>query len=66
MVQPGNREWVTVIQGINSQGYSVPPYIIVAGQYHLSTWYTESGLPHDWVIATSENGWTTNERGLDW
>ncbi|OHW97269.1 fot5 transposase [Colletotrichum incanum] len=66
MVQPGNREWVTVIQAISSQGYNVPPYIIVAGQYHLSTWYTESGLPPDWVIATSENGWTTNERGLDW
>ncbi|OHW94590.1 fot5 transposase, partial [Colletotrichum incanum] len=45
MAQPGNREWVTVIQAINSQGYNVPPYIIVAGQYHLSTWYTESGFP---------------------
>ncbi|KAK1837529.1 transposase [Colletotrichum chrysophilum] len=66
MMQPGNREWVTVIQAISSLGYSVPPYIIVAGQYHLSTWYMESGLPRDWVIATSENGWTTNERGLDW
>ncbi|CCF45783.1 transposase, partial [Colletotrichum higginsianum] len=66
MVQPGNREWVTVIQAISSSGYSVPPYIIVAGHYHLSTWYTETDLPHDWVIATSENGWTTNEIGLNW
>jgi hypothetical protein len=22
-VQPGNREWVTVIQGVNSQGWTV-------------------------------------------
>ncbi|OHW94805.1 pogo transposable element with krab domain [Colletotrichum incanum] len=66
MAQPGNREWVTVIQAINSQGYNVPPYIIVAGQYHLSTWYTETSSTPDWVIATSVNGWTTNERGLDW
>ncbi|KAL0935759.1 transposase [Colletotrichum truncatum] len=63
---PGNREWVTVIQAINSQGESIPPYIIVAGQYHLSSWYTETSLPGDWAIATSENGWTTNERGIDW
>ncbi|KAL0940508.1 transposase [Colletotrichum truncatum] len=63
---PGNREWVTVIQAINSQGESIPPYIIVAGQYHLSSWYIETSLPGDWAIATSENGWTTNERGIDW
>jgi hypothetical protein len=64
--QPGNREWVTVIQGINSQGWAIPPFIIVAGQYHLSAWYESSPLPLDWVIAVSENGWTTNERGLEW
>ncbi|KAL0943508.1 transposase [Colletotrichum truncatum] len=57
---------VTIIQAINSQGESIPPYIIVAGQYHLSSWYTETSLPGDWAIATSENGWTTNERGIDW
>ncbi|KAL0932787.1 transposase [Colletotrichum truncatum] len=57
---------ITIIQAINSQGESIPPYIIVAGQYHLSSWYTETSLPGDWAIATSENGWTTNERGIDW
>jgi len=55
-----------VIQGINSQGWTIPPFIIVAGKYHLSTWYNESPLPKDWVIAASENGWTTNERSLGW
>ncbi|KAL0933617.1 transposase [Colletotrichum truncatum] len=42
-----------LIQAINSQGESIPPYIIVAGQYHLSSWYTETSLPGDW-------------RGIDW
>ena len=64
-MQQGNREWVTVIQGISSYGYAVPPYIIVAGKNHLSTWYENSPLPHDWVIAVTSNGWMTNERGLD-
>ena len=64
--QQGNREWVTVIQGIGATGYALPPYIIVAGQNHLSSWYYDSPLPHDWVIAVTKNGWTTNERGVDW
>ncbi|KAH9226393.1 hypothetical protein K456DRAFT_1731176 [Colletotrichum gloeosporioides 23] len=32
---------------IASSGYSVPLYIIIAGQYHLSTWYMEIGLLRD-------------------
>ena len=66
MAQPGNREWVTVIQGINSQGWEIPPFIIVFGKYHLLTWYENTTLSQDWVIATSDNGWTTNEKGLEW
>jgi hypothetical protein len=65
-VQPGNREWVTVIQAINSQGWKVPPYIIFAGTYHLSAWYEGSDIPADFKLALSENGWTTNELGIDW
>jgi hypothetical protein len=66
LVQPGNREWVTVIQGVSSSGWAVPPFIIVSGKNHLTSWYENSPLPQDWVIATSDNGWTTNEIGLEW
>jgi hypothetical protein len=65
-IQPGNREWVTVIQGVNSQGWTVPPFIVVAGKNHLGSWYQNSGFPPDWVIAVTDNGWTTNEKGMDW
>ena len=64
-IQPGNREWVTVIQGINAAGWAIPPFIIFAGQYHLSAWYQED-IPRDWCITLSENGWTTNELGVAW
>nr|AKC01510.1 transposase [Fusarium oxysporum f. sp. lycopersici] len=40
--------------------------LIGAGQYHLANWYRESSLPGDWAIATSPNGWTDNEIGLEW
>lgn len=64
-VQPRDREWVTVIQGANAQGWALPPFIIFAGTYHSSAWY-EDDRPADWAISLSENGWTTNEIGLDW
>jgi hypothetical protein len=66
LVQPGNREWATVIQGVNAAGWAIPPFIILAAQYHLENWYRECNLPYDWRLATTENGWTTNEVGLDW
>jgi len=64
--QQGNREWITVIQGIGSYGYVLPPFIIVAGKNHLSSWYKDTPMPADWVVAVTSNGWTTNERGVDW
>jgi hypothetical protein len=65
-VQPGNREWVTAIESINAEGWALPPFIIVAGQYHLSSWYRDSNLPADWAIATTKNDWTDNKTGLEW
>ncbi|ENH74013.1 hypothetical protein FOC1_g10000053, partial [Fusarium oxysporum f. sp. cubense race 1] len=35
-MQPGNREWITVIQAINAEGQSITPFIVSAGQYHLA------------------------------
>lgn len=64
LVQPGNREWVTVIQGICAAGWAIPPFIIYAGKNHISTWYVDASIPRDWVIAVSDNGWTNNELGI--
>ncbi|KFZ23176.1 hypothetical protein V502_02347 [Pseudogymnoascus sp. VKM F-4520 (FW-2644)] len=66
LAQPSNREWATVIQGVNALGWAIPPFIVLAAQYHLANWYEECNLPTDWCIATTENGWTTNEVGLQW
>jgi hypothetical protein len=65
-LQPGDREWVTAIAAINAAGWSVPPFLIFAGQYHLSAWYEEAEIPRDWAIAVSDNGWTNNELGVEW
>jgi hypothetical protein len=64
--QPGNREWVTVIQAVNALGWSVPPFVVVKGKYILLSWYNEFKLLKGWRLSVSDNGWTTNQIGLEW
>ena len=65
LVQSGNREWATVIQAVSRDGWVVPPFIILAAQYHQLAWHQECELPATWRIRPTENGWTTNEAGLE-
>ena len=39
-IQPGNREWVTIIEAVGYRGISLPP-LIFKGVEHLSPWYDE-------------------------
>ena len=64
LIQPGDREWVTVVQSICAAGYATPPFIIYKGRVHISAWYEETSIPYDWKLSVSENGWTNNQLGL--
>lgn len=66
LIQPGDREWVTVIQSICAAGYATPPFIIYKGRVHISAWYEETDIPCNWKLSLSENGWTNNALGLEW
>jgi hypothetical protein len=66
LVQPGDREWVTVIQSICAAGYPTPPFIIYKGRVHISAWYEEANIPHNWKVSVSKNGWTNSALGLEW
>ena len=63
MTQPGNREWVSVIECISLDGRRTRPWIIFKAKQHQRAWF--SALP-DAHIALSDNGWTDNEIGLEW
>jgi hypothetical protein len=65
-IQPGNREWTTVINSINALGWAIPPFIIFTGKQHINTWYDDPTQMEDWLIGVSNNGWTTNEHGVAW
>ena len=65
LVQPGDREWVTVIQSICAAGYATPPFIIYKGRVHISAWYEEADIPRDSKVSVSKNGWNNNGLGLE-
>jgi hypothetical protein len=66
LVQPGDRDSVTVIQSICADGSHTPPFIIYKGRVHISAWYEEASIPRNWKLSVSENGWTNNALGLEW
>jgi hypothetical protein len=66
LIQPGQREWVTAIECIRLKGYVVPPTIIFKGKVYIEGWFEELGLPGDWRIELSANGWTTDQITLQW
>ena len=57
-IQPGNREWVTVIQGVGALGRRIPPFVVFAGKVLINVWF--ENLPPDWILKVSPNGWTNN------
>jgi hypothetical protein len=66
LIQPGNREWVTTIECVNTRGWSVPSTIIFKGKVHIEGWFEEGAIPGNWRIEMSTNGWTTDAIGLRW
>jgi hypothetical protein len=61
----GKQEWVTDIECINAAGQALPPILIFKGASINTRWISEQ-TPQDWYLATSKNGWTSNNLGLEW
>ena len=55
LIQPGNREWVTTIECVNSMGWSVPSTIIFKGKVYIEGWFDEASIPCTWRIKISPN-----------
>ncbi|KAF1923716.1 DDE-domain-containing protein [Didymella exigua CBS 183.55] len=66
LIQPGDREWVTVIQSVCAARSCTLPFIIYKGRVHISAWYEEADIPRNWKLSVSESGWTNNALGLEW
>jgi hypothetical protein len=44
-IQPGDREWATVIEGVSAGGWALPPMVILKGKVHLQNWYEIGAIP---------------------
>jgi hypothetical protein len=64
-IQPGNRDWATVVACGSSTGYTTPPFIILAGKEHLEAWY-QVALPRATQLELSESGWINTGLALKW
>jgi hypothetical protein len=64
-LQPGDCEWTTLIQAVGTTEKRILPFIIFAGKVLISTWF-ELGIPRNWVIQVSPNGWTSNDLRFAW
>ena len=65
-VQPGNREWVSIIECIGYNGYVPPPFVIFQGKQIQQAWIPEDSFDPHTVIQVSPNGWTDQEIALQW
>lgn len=61
-----NRELVTVGETISGDGFVLPPIIIVPGIIHQEQWYTSTSVPNDYLIGTSETGYSNDELTIKW
>ncbi|KAJ5143093.1 uncharacterized protein N7515_001880 [Penicillium bovifimosum] len=48
VLQPGNREWVTVVETICASGRALPPYVIFKGKRIMERWLSD--LPTHWTV----------------
>jgi hypothetical protein len=64
-IQPGNRDWVSIVECISANGYLLPPFIIFEGVRIQQSWIPDD-LDDDVVIQVSPNGWTDCNIALRW
>ncbi|KFY06347.1 hypothetical protein V491_08688, partial [Pseudogymnoascus sp. VKM F-3775] len=50
-MQPGNREWVTIIETIGIHSPATPPLVIFEAVMHQTSWYKNGLIPPNWLIA---------------
>jgi hypothetical protein len=65
MVQPGHREWASLIECVSDDGFVVPTYMIFTGKRIMEEWAKCFPDPQA-TIRVSDKGWTNNEIGVDW
>lgn len=62
---PGQQEWVSVVECICADGTVISPFLIFKGDGINSNILSDE-VPLDWCFGASSKGWTSNIHGLEW
>lgn len=68
-MDPGNREWVTILECVSASGRALSPLVIFKGAEVQQQWFQGQVDDPDfdkWLFSTSEKGWTNNSTALRW
>ena len=69
MSQPGNRDWVSLLECVSADGAILPIFSIFKGKQNQKAWIetlmNEQGVAIG-SCCTSSKGWTNNELCMDW
>ncbi|KJZ70705.1 hypothetical protein HIM_09889 [Hirsutella minnesotensis 3608] len=63
---PENRESAADIEAISASGACVPPFLILSGQMHMSSWYHVAELDPETAIRPTPTGYSDDEISLEW
>lgn len=61
-----NREYVTVVEAINSKGNTCPPLIIMAGKCILKGWFEYTKIEQGYHIGVTESAYMTDQMAYQW
>ena len=64
--EPGQQEWVTILECICMDGTAISPLVIFKGEKLYSEWIIPANPKEDWRFACSRKGWTNDDIGLEW
>ena len=61
----GHSESITGIECIAADGWKMPPWFLVKGQYHQESWYIDE-MPDNWTIKPTQKGYSSHATALEW
>jgi hypothetical protein len=61
-----SRVLVTSVECISIDGFVLPPLLIIPGVVQLEEWYTKTNIPDNYIIQTSDTGYTNREMTYLW
>jgi len=65
-IDPGVRDLVSDVEAISAGGAKIPPMLIIPGINILNKWMQENDLDDDLLLATTESGYSNDEKTFDW